>query len=319
MKNQKIVNIRAFAILIVVLGHSIILYSDSWNLFETTCKVPVLNVLKEIINIIQMPLFFSLSGFLFFYSSKKKTKSISFFINKFKRLMVPYFLIAFFWMIPIRMLINFAGYSNLSIVTIVKQILIGFNNGHLWYLYALFMIFILMFFIDRALQYFNSEFVYIVVFVILMVLSFNKVNLRFAFLNDAIKYAVWFYMGYLLNRYGNTVNLKVKIPTLIITILFLVLWLIFRKELLGFLSSFFSVLSIYWIFTDKSNKFINSVSDNSFGIYLFHSPLVYITYTYLPNVTPILVVLINFVGFGLLAFVLSCVVKRTRLKIIIGE
>lgn len=54
----KIGNIRALAIILVVLGHSIILYSYDWNLYETIWKVPFLNCLKRAIDLIQMPLFF---------------------------------------------------------------------------------------------------------------------------------------------------------------------------------------------------------------------------------------------------------------------
>ena len=41
MRNSKIVNIRALAIIIVVLGHSIILYSKSWGFFESIYDVPI--------------------------------------------------------------------------------------------------------------------------------------------------------------------------------------------------------------------------------------------------------------------------------------
>ena len=41
MKNTKIVNIRALAIILVVLGHSIILYSSQWDLYETINQVPI--------------------------------------------------------------------------------------------------------------------------------------------------------------------------------------------------------------------------------------------------------------------------------------
>ena len=91
MRNSKIVNIRALAIIIVVLGHSIILYSKSWGFFESIYDVPILNYLKSFINIIQMPLFFSLSGFLFYYSINKKSDFKNFFKKKFKRPLADYF------------------------------------------------------------------------------------------------------------------------------------------------------------------------------------------------------------------------------------
>lgn len=72
MKNTKIVNIRALAIILVVLGHSIILYSSKWDLYETINQVPILDNMKRIIDIIQTSLFFSISGYLFYYSLNKK-------------------------------------------------------------------------------------------------------------------------------------------------------------------------------------------------------------------------------------------------------
>ena len=54
--SEQITNIRVLAILIVVFGHSIILYSSAWNLYSTINKVQVLDYIKDIINLIQMPL-----------------------------------------------------------------------------------------------------------------------------------------------------------------------------------------------------------------------------------------------------------------------
>ena len=57
----KIVNLRALAIIIVVIGHSIILYSHKWGLYSTIYNVRFLDILKDWINLIQMPLFLSRS------------------------------------------------------------------------------------------------------------------------------------------------------------------------------------------------------------------------------------------------------------------
>lgn len=62
-KRDDIITLRAVAILLVVFGHSIIIYSDAWNLYSTTVQAPLFNVLKNAVNIVQMPLFFSISGF----------------------------------------------------------------------------------------------------------------------------------------------------------------------------------------------------------------------------------------------------------------
>ena len=64
--NSNITTLRAFAIIIVVLGHSIILYDPSWTWYVPGQECPFFEELKKIINVVQMPLFFSLSGYLFY-------------------------------------------------------------------------------------------------------------------------------------------------------------------------------------------------------------------------------------------------------------
>ena len=61
-QDGRIVNLRALAILLVVFGHSIILYQNSWSLYSTVRAVPALDLVKRWIDLIQMPLFFSLDG-----------------------------------------------------------------------------------------------------------------------------------------------------------------------------------------------------------------------------------------------------------------
>lgn len=62
-EREDIVSIRAVAIMMVAFGHSIILYSSQWNLYSTSVQAPLLDHAKNVINMLQMPLFFSVSGF----------------------------------------------------------------------------------------------------------------------------------------------------------------------------------------------------------------------------------------------------------------
>ena len=68
--NSNLVTLRAIAIIIVVLGHSIILYDPSWAIYSPKQEFPLFLYLKQIINVIQMPLFFSISGYLYFFRYK---------------------------------------------------------------------------------------------------------------------------------------------------------------------------------------------------------------------------------------------------------
>ena len=64
-------NIRAISILIVVFAHSIILYSSRWKVYQPLNVCPLLDETKAIIDVFLMPIFFSLSGYLFAMSSAK--------------------------------------------------------------------------------------------------------------------------------------------------------------------------------------------------------------------------------------------------------
>lgn len=65
VRNEKIVKLRVIAILLVVIGHSIIIFTPGWNTYQINEKNEILTIIKKFINIIQMPLFIMISGFLY--------------------------------------------------------------------------------------------------------------------------------------------------------------------------------------------------------------------------------------------------------------
>lgn len=315
MKNNKIVNIRALAILIVVLGHSIILYSKGWWFYQSIYSVPFLDKLKNFINIIQMPLFFSISGFLFYYSLNKKSKFKNFLIKKSKRLLIPFIIIGICWMIPIKLLVHYAGYQDLSFLKIIGTLFLGTDSGHLWYLPTLFIIFIIVFIMKKILDKKYD----IIIAIILLIISYISMNLNiYPYLNQALYYLYYFYIGFLINKY-QTKNINIYL-LLGITISSFILLITFNNiKLLEYIFTTLFIFLIYQIISNKENKIIQIISENSYGIYLIHSPLIYITYTYLTNINPIMVVFINFVIFGIIALLLSILIRRTKLKFILGE
>ena len=124
-RDYSIDNLRAFSILIVMFGHSIILYSSQWSLYSTSIEVPFLDITKKIINIFQMPLFFSISGFLFYFTEKRKSlyKLIR---DKLRRILLPFLVFAFGWLLPIRQLLEYDGYrSNSLFIIILKKYCVG--------------------------------------------------------------------------------------------------------------------------------------------------------------------------------------------------
>ena len=319
--NKKIVNIRAFAILIIVLGHSIILYSKSWGIYTTIIEVPLLNVLKDIINSFQLELFFALSGFLFYKSVEKGGGTCSFVRKKALRLMIPYYIIAFFWMDPIKLLLSTPGFNDVEAIkkSLGWQFLFsGSSTGHLWFLPTLFLIFVFSFIFLKKIKKLNvcgfSAFVLILVFAYYIG---PRIPGYFQ-LNNVLHYAVFFFIGYFLYYISIRIEIFRFRKGIVLCTIILSLLRVFTiyVHLLYILCL---ILCIYILIPNKTTKWTQLISENSFGIYLIHSPLVYITYTYFKDCNPIFVLCLNFFVFGGISLLLSIMIRKSRLKFILGE
>lgn len=318
MKNIKLINLRAMAILLVVFGHSIILYCPDWGVYQTDNKVLFLQVIKNFINIIQMPIFFSISGYLFYQSINKKRTLKQFTLNKFKRLIIPMIFIGIFYMIPIRCLIKYPPYNNLNIHQILMLFIEGKELGHLWYLIILFIIFIIAYLFMKNIKN-NNIFKDLIIFLLLIILQVvqQKVYIN-TYINLVMSNFLYFYTGILLNKYEKKLYINKLIDILLLMTSF-VLVPIFNNQYYNLFCSIISIGLCYKLMPNKTNNIIEIVSKNSFGIYLFHSPLVYITYSFFPNYSPLFVVFLNFLIFGTTAFLITVVMRKTKLKFIIGE
>lgn len=328
-RNVKLVNIRALAIMLVVLGHSIILYSDSWNLYTTTRQAPILNELKLIIDHFQMPLFFAVSGFLFFFTERKRGL-INLFVNKFQRLMIPYFCVAFLYLLPIRLLIQYPDYMNMSAADFMIKVFTTTDVGHLWYLPALFTIFLIakcfLMICSKISRYPRINALLLFMFGILLYLEGYKIGIQYPPLLNAYNYLIWFSLGYCLNAFSKLVERiykhpAVKISLALIWIIFLIIYLrASRKRVIAvlMLRALF-ITNLFGIIPDQTDNAIAGIDRNSFGLYLFHSPLIYIVFATMPDACPLLVVTINFVIFGCIAYYLTEIIRKLHLGFVIGE
>ena len=138
--SDKLTNLRALAILIVVLGHSIILYDPNWTIFMPPKEYKPFMILKQIINLIQMPLFYSISGYLYFWTvNRKDFKTIT--KNKIYRVLIPFVLVLFLYCNPFKHYLNVPGYESYS--RLLHNNFLLMDLGHLWFLPVLFFLFIL--------------------------------------------------------------------------------------------------------------------------------------------------------------------------------
>ena len=136
---------------------------------------------------------------------------------------------------------------------------------------------------------------------------------------------IWFCWGYVICKFmllfekiGN--HKVIKCVGIIVSIVLLYVCTFENCRLFIQLAcKFVLILNIYMMITEANVVGLKEIARNSFGIYLFHSPLVYITYTYFPNLNPIILVVINFVGFGGCAMILTWFIRKSRIKFVLGE
>ena len=144
MKGKKFINeisfLRGLMILIVVLGHASSIFAGNYaghNQVESLIGETVHNIIYTF----HMAVFMAISGYLFeFEINRIRDKPwidglVGFVLKKFKRLMIPFFFVMYFWRKPLFMLIS-SSYSS------VMEYLSFGTTGALWFLYTLFGIFI---------------------------------------------------------------------------------------------------------------------------------------------------------------------------------
>ena len=150
-REYRIENIRAIAILTVVLGHSMILYSNGFDIYQSGQNSAFFDYAKRFINLYQMPLFFSLSGYLFARSPVRTSASV-FFRKKAARILLPFLLVGLFWLLPIRWAIRYPGYSECTLKGTIVMFLAGTDSGHLWFLPVLFLYFAVSYLLTKLFK-----------------------------------------------------------------------------------------------------------------------------------------------------------------------
>lgn len=85
------------------------------------------------------------------------------------------------------------------------------------------------------------------------------------------------------------------------------------------LLSIMAVLGCYMAISANKNRFLMRLSKDSYGIYLFHSPLIYFMYTIYPDANPLVMLFVNFFLCGCASVCVVYLIRKIGLKFIIGE
>lgn len=91
------------------------------------------------------------------------------------------------------------------------------------------------------------------------------------------------------------------------------------NRILVFAASFMWFFSFYLFMPLKNPAPLYQISKSSFGLYLFHSPLIYISFSFFPDISPFLMLIINFFAFGMISYLLTLAMGKLKLSFVIGE
>lgn len=327
MKNYKVVNLRAAAILLIVLNHSVIFY-------DSLSVSPFFHYLRTFITTYHLTLFFALSGFLFYRTIKKGKDAGSFIADKLKRIIVPFLAVGFLWVIPIEKYAVETEYNDMSLANVVfKQFLWGLSRRHLWFLPTLFIIMCVMYLLCSFINSTKHHALWhIVTLAALLAVSLYYKPLSGSFISikstaSVLRYCFWFYLGYVLGEYETAIDsAKAKAKTAVGILLaaaavaaMTYLIAVRVNTYVTYAAGITGIIGAYLLVPNKACKVTEFLDKNSFGLYLFHSCFVYFLPTYMPDMNVYLAAALNFFVGGLLSLGMVYLVRALKLGFIIGE
>ena len=317
--------IKVLTMILVVFAHAGRMYTGD-GVVTPINQSHLICSLTEYIYGFHMPLFLAASGMVYglcIDDLGKYKEPLPFIKNKAVRLLIPYL---FFGLAVVATTMVFFGFSDKSYLEYcIDGIILAKNCRHLWYILVLFEIFLICTLAKNALQ---KTFTIPIITLLLLVASYFSSEVTVVFhLGNLCNYAIYFYLGYLLNRYYEKVIKILKNP--ISMIIFLAASILLKDSeiwvlrlILGLSGCAFAIgLTKYFPeFLTKTKLFIKA-NKNGFGIYLFHPMIVYITFCFFgdKNINAILLCLFVTAFAYILSWLLTVLFRKIRLGVLIGE
>lgn len=294
---------RGLAMIFIVLGHTLV-HSEHCN------------IIFKLLYSFHVVLFFVVSGYTF--KIKNDKSFIEFIKNKFIRIMIPYFIWGFLFLIPYMILGGNVGNtlgttSSFNLKTQIINVIYGNGNmsalkqnSSLWFLPALFTMEVIYYFIIDFINK-NEKYKIFILLPLLLItyVSTNFLNILLPWgINTALNVGIFFYIGYLLNEYKifEKDSKWLKPYILILVLLIGLISCFFNKDTvscidykygnvtLALLSGLcLSISTIYIAFIINKNKILEYIGKNTMGILIFHKLVILIIQTKLGIISQLLI------------------------------
>ena len=307
--------IKALTILLVVLGHT----TNHYSALST-------KVVTVAINLFHMSLFVAVSGAVFKMGCDrgKYGEFVPFMMTKAKRLLIPF---AFTAMVVLAPTLIACGMTGLGYVGTVANI---FGGGvfvkHLWYLQALFWIFIAAWIIVKSKV--NLYVAFFAAVALATGCSLFDAN-RYLSLGMAISYLPMFVLGMILLRITKNSGWRQVMAWLVGCVLFGLAQIVVKDPLIDYIIRIFfsgSIVGLCVTLADylyvhvKDSRILAFLAKQSFGIYLFHMTPIYFIRHWGCDSWPLWLAVIATFAFSLVgSIVLTHIVRVCHLQVLIGE
>lgn len=317
--------VKTIMMVLVVLYHSLRYFTGDW--FNIYGDAPISNYaiyITAFLKMFHVPSFCMALGFLYYYLKfeKNKYKILKDNIyNKIKRLLIPCISTIVLWALPIGMI-----FYKYSVKEIIYKFVLMASPVQLWFLIALFNIFCIAFIFPKKINLKNLIIIYLISTICGSTLDYFGIH--FFQIHTTIQYFLFFYLGGYIYKNKNTISTKkiiicfiILIPLLIVRFSSLncegVVYYLIR--MIEPLISVLEIIVVYFLctaFTKKyslNNKLYLMISNNSFGIYLFHQQIIYIMiYAFNKHVNSFGLISICFFASLLISLLMSLFFKKFK-------
>lgn len=325
--------VKTLLMLIIVLYHSMIIFvgDGAWAPVTRVVNAPAFGCIANWLNSFHIYAFTLISGYVFCYVKYERggyKKYISFLRNKALRLLLPYGFIVVVWAMPVY--IHFWGTDE-----VVEKFILGVAPGQLWFLLMLFWVFAIFWPLSGLTR--RKPLLCGIIVCVLYVLGIFSPD-YFCFYRG-LQYIIYFYAGFIIRSFNLTSKLY-KIPSIVYLLVDILLYILcytidgganplfkivnmginILTHLFGAVSAFVLLQRLVTYFI-QDNKVIKYLSKHTMTVYLVHQQILYYVISWINGfVSPIVMVLINFIFALVLSLMISVLMQKTRItRILVGN
>ncbi|MBO5446087.1 acyltransferase [bacterium] len=275
--------LQAFGILCVFLGHALRIYHDGGWYFHKTQTIFAFDIIDKFIYSFHMPLFMFLSGFLFYLNKDKIQNAWEYVLKRVKRLLLPFYLAGFLYVLPMICFINpldkSVGFYYTSFLTLDY-------TWHLWFLIDLFIL--TLFFVLYYFK-FNKINKYVVLAVLIGINLLATIGPS-SCLARIPKFAIFFYLGCLFVENKDFIEKTLARYIWVILSIFagveILLYFAYKNALIDLFGAVLAILFFYLLAlklsqkTNGQNKVVSFLSVNLLSLYIIHEPIMVLILKY---------------------------------------